>query len=106
MFSAAKDALSSAAARKFIDSRIARYGSVRDLRIDSKQRSVRLVCELLGESDPIEVRVDRYETEEAEGKSYVRAISCSCSRPWITHLLQDFVVGQRFEVPSWARAAL
>jgi hypothetical protein len=57
-------------------------------------------------AEPITVRVGRYEIEEVDGKDFVRAHDCTCSRPWITHLLEDFVEGQRFEVPGWAKAAL
>jgi hypothetical protein len=107
MFGAAKDAFTGAAARKFISGRIERYGTVRDLKIDSRQKTAMISCELIGESTPISIEVGRYEVEQgSDGKDYIRATQCRCSRPWITHLLEDFVEGKRFEVPSWARAAL
>ena len=106
MFRAAKDAFTGAAARKLLSARIARYGKVAELRIDSRRKTVEVVCDLIGEAESITVRVGRYDVEESEGKTYVRPIECSCSRPWITHLLEDFIEGQRFEVPHWARAAL
>lgn len=106
MFSAAKDALTAAAARKFIGGRLARYGSLRDFQIDSRERTLRIVCDLAGEPGPIEVHVGRYEIEEDGGKYFVRPTRCTCSRPWISHLLEDFVEGRRFELPAWGRAAL
>lgn len=106
MFSAAKDAMTGAAARKFINDRIERYGSVRSLRLDSKAKSLEVTCELEGEVSPVTVRIARYEIEESGGKKFVRPVKCTCSRPWLEHVLEDYVVGRRFEVPGWASAAL
>jgi hypothetical protein len=105
MFSAAKDAMTGAAARKFVNDRIERYGSVKNLRIDSKAKSVEVTCELDGEVSPVTV-TSRYEIEESGGKKYVRPLKFTCSRPWLEHALEDYVVGRRFEVPGWASAAL
>lgn len=106
MFSAAKDAMTGAAARKFINDRIERYGSVSNLKLDSKAKTIEVTCALDGETSPVTVRITRYEVEEGAGKKFVLARSCSCSRPWLERALQDFVVGRRFEVPAWASAAL
>ncbi len=106
MFSAAKDAMTGAAARKFINDRISRYGSVSDLRLDSKAKTVEVTCKLEGEVSPVTVRIGRYEIEERGGKKFVRATSFTCSRPWLERALEDFVVGRPFEVPGWASAAL
>jgi hypothetical protein len=105
MFSAAKDAMTGAAARKFLNDRIGRYGSVKNLRLDSKAKSVEVTCELEGEVSPVTVS-GRYEIEESSGKKFIRPLTVSCSRPWLEKALEDFVVGRRFEVPGWASAAL
>ena len=106
MFAAAKDALTSATARKFLNARMARYGEVRSLRIDSQRRTVAVTCDLVGESSPIEVEVGRYELEREDGRDFIRVAGCTSSRPWIAHLLEDFVEGRRFELPAGVRSAL
>ena len=106
MFTAAKDALTSSTARKFINGKIERYGEVQNLQIDSKRKTVTIVCDLIGETEPIQVTVGKYVIEGSGGTDYVRATGITASRPWISKLLEDFVEGRRFEVPSWARAAL
>lgn len=106
MFTAAKDALTSATAKKFLSRRIARYGTVQDLRIDSRQKRLLVVCELLGEPGPITVEVVHYAIEQDESSAYLRPLSCRCDRPWITNLLEDYVQGERFELPAWAKAIL
>jgi hypothetical protein len=106
MFSAAKDAMTGAAARKFVNDRIGRYGNVTNLRLDSKSKSIEVTCELEGEVSPVTVRIGRYEIEESAGKKFVRPMEIACSRPWLERALEDYVVGRRFEVPGWASAAL
>jgi hypothetical protein len=106
MFTAAKDAVTAAAIRRFLSGKMERYGTVRDLRFDSRARSLEIVCDLVGETEPVTVRVGSYTVEETAGQSYLRPKACTCSRPWITRLLEDYVEGKRFEVPGWAKAAL
>ena len=67
MFHAAKDALSSQAARSYVNGLIKRYGEVRDLKIDSKEKTVVVVCILEGEPEPVKVRIDRYRIESELG---------------------------------------
>jgi len=106
MFSAAKDAFTGVAARKYINGRIERYGAVTDLKIDSRRKTLEATCELRGETTPITVRIGRYEIEHVDEKDFIRAADCTCSRPWIANLLEDLVEGRRFEIPGWAKTAL
>lgn len=106
MFKAAKDAFTSKAAQTFINQRIARYGQVQMLRIDSRAKTMEISCQLEGESLPIAVRVENYELREADGKKLLRVGSCVCSRPWLQNVLNDFARGREIPVPSWAAAAL
>ena len=106
MFTAAKDALSSQAARSYVNGLIKRYGEVKELKIDSKAKSVDVVCELIGERDPVSVRVENYRLDNVGGKTFVEITKISCSRPWLQNLLEDHGRGRRVEVPSWAAAAL
>lgn len=106
MFSAAKDAMTSRAAQSFLNSRIARYGKVLDVKIDSKRKTLEASCLLEGEPDAITVKIGRYDVEETAGKKYISATELSCSRPWVENLMKDFLDRKRFELPSWASAAL
>lgn len=106
MFTAAKDALTSKAARVYVNNLIARYGKVQDLAIDSRNRRVRLICELDGETVPVTIDVDEYEIHAEGQKRFVQVNACRCSRRWVETLLIDYVRGKRFELPPWAAAAL
>lgn len=106
MFSAAKDAIASKAAQSFINQRIARYGEVRTLKLDSKNKSAEVVCALHGEPEPIMVRVERYELTQRDGQTFVRVVQCSANRPWLQNLLMDHGVDRDVPVPPWAAGAL
>ena len=102
-----KDAVTSKAAQTFVNQRIARYGEVQSLKIDSKQKRVEVVCQLIGEATPITVSVDGYELRDGpDGGKLLRVRACSASRPWLANLLADQAVGREFPVPGWAASAL
>lgn len=106
MIHAAKDLLTSKAARMYANNLIARYGKVQDLSIDSRKRRVRVVCLLDGEPLPVTIEIESYEIHTEGPKRFVEVQSCSCSRRWVETLLVDFVKGKRYELPAWASAAL
>lgn len=106
MFTAAKDAMASQAARRYVNGLIARYGEVSDLRIDSKAKTVDLTCTLIGEHEPVTVKVEGYRIKKDGERHFVEIQDCSCSRRWLENLLQDHARGRRLELPSWAAAVL
>jgi len=106
MFKAAKDAFTSKAALTFINQRIARYGEVLTLRIDSRDKTMEMTCQLVGEATPIAVRVENYSVQEVGGKKILRVGACLCSRPWLQNLMNDLARDREIPVPSWAAAAL
>jgi hypothetical protein len=106
MFNAAKDLLTSKAARTYANNLIARYGRVEELNIDSRNRKLRLVALLEGEADAVTLDVDSYQIHNEGAKRFIEIESCRCSRKWLQTLLSDKVVGRRFELPPWAAAAL
>jgi len=106
MFNFAKDAMTSKAAQAYVNSRIARYGRVERLKIDSAGRQIEVVCALEGEAEPITVRVNRYTVHEEGGRRFLEVQAVSCSRPWLQRLLEDYGKNRRVELPGWAAAAL
>jgi hypothetical protein len=106
MFNAAKDAFTSKAAQTFVNQRIARYGEVRSLKIDSRSKRVELVCALQGEPAPITVCVESYELHDVKGEKFIRLGRCTSDRPWLQNLLTDFAHGREIPVPSWVGSAL
>jgi hypothetical protein len=106
MFSAAKDAMASRAAQAYVNNRIARYGQLQELRIDSRAHTMEGTCLLHGENAPITVHVERYDVSERGGVKFLTVQKCRCARPWLQNLLTDFVEGRSVELPGWAASAL
>lgn len=106
MFHAAKDALTSHAARTWANRLIARYGQVSALLIDTRHKTVEATCQLEGELTPITIRIENYLVESEQDKQFIRATGFTCSRPWLQKVLADHGPRQRLELPPWAAAAL
>lgn len=106
MFTAAKDALASQAARAYVNGLIKRYGQVRELRIDSRAKTVHVVCGLIGEAEPVTMNVEAYRIVADGETTFVEITACSCSRGWLQNLLEDQVCGRRLKLPAWAASAL
>jgi hypothetical protein len=106
MFNLAKNFMTGKAAQTYINGMIARYGEVKDLKIDTQAKTVDLVCALHGERELVKVRVDQYAIEKKGDKHFARILKCTCSRPWLQALVEDFAQGRPVEVPPWAVSAL
>jgi hypothetical protein len=106
MFSAAKDLMTSKAAKAYVNDFIKRYGRVDDLTIDSKRRRIDVKCVLNGEVSPIGVTIERYEIEQENGKTFLQVLDSSATRPWMQTAMRDHLHGRRIELPPWAAAAL
>ena len=96
MFNAAKDAFTSKAAQTFINQRIARYGQVEALKIDSRNKTMEMSCQLTGEQTPVLFACRTIRCVEADGKKILRVGTCVCSRPWLQNLLNDFATGGKY----------
>jgi len=106
MFSAAKDLMTSKAAKSYLNDQIRTYGKVRDLAVDSKRGRIELTCELLGETEPIAVTIERYVIiREADG-ALLEVEASSASRPWLQAALRAHLHGRRIALPGWAATAL
>ncbi len=106
MFSAAKDMMSSKAAKSYANNLIAAYGSVEELAIDSKRRRIDVRVNLNGEVSPIGVTIEKYQLLQEGSQTFLQVLDSSCTRPWLQAAMRDHLHGRRFEVPSWAAAAL
>jgi hypothetical protein len=106
MFSAAKDLMTSKAAKAFVNEKIRNYGRVEDLTIDSKRRRIDVTCQLTGEVSPISVSIEKYRVEQQGGKTFIEVLDSSATRPWMQAAMRDHLHGRKIELPAWAAAAL
>lgn len=74
--------------------------------IDTKNHSVRLRLDLLGEPQPIEVQVAKFSLKTKGGETRIVVEEASASREWMNVALREFVVGKSFPVPPQAATLL
>jgi hypothetical protein len=106
MFTAAKDLMTSKAAKSYVNDFIKTFGQVDTLSIDSKRRRIDMQCHLKGEVSPIGLTIEKYQVEQRAGKTIVTVLDSSATRPWIQAAMRQYVHGREFELPSWAASAL
>ena len=106
MFSAAKDMMTSKAAKTYVNDLIKTYGKVDELSIDSKRRRIDMRCQLQGEVSPIGVSIEKYQVEQRGGKTYLEVLDSSATRPWMQAAMRAHLHGRKIEVPGWAATAL
>jgi len=106
MFSAAKDMVTSRAAKSYVNDFIRNYGAVDDLTIDSKRQRIDVTCTLHGEVSAISVTIEKYQIERRDGKTLFHVLDSSATRPWMQAAMRDHLHGRKFELPPWAAVAL
>ncbi len=106
MFNSLKDTMTAKAVQVYVNGRVARYGQLSALKIDSREKTMEITGLLHGDPLPVVVRVTRYVVETAGEKTFISVKDISCSRPWLQNLLEDFVRDRRTELPAWAANAL
>jgi hypothetical protein len=102
-----KDRLISERIKQELNTHLARYGEVLDVKLNTRERSVQLSIKLKGEPDPTTVNIGKYELIKEDTKLWLTfdSQSIEASREWLTLLLQDQAGRQRLPVPqkyAWA----
>ena len=106
MFGSIKDSLASSAAKALLAGRIQRYGTLTELRIRSGDKTLLVEVLLTGETEPIRIEVGRYRITGVSGAYQITLDHVTASREWIQLLLEDFVIGKAFAIPSVAIVGL
>jgi hypothetical protein len=106
MFNTFKDTLASSAAKSLLAGRIERYGRLTELRIRSREKTIRVEILLAGEVEELKIEVERYRVTGVAGAHAVVIERLRASRQWVQLLLEDFVVGKPIPIPSVALIAL
>lgn len=78
---------------------VGRYGTLSDIRLDSRERKIELELLLKGESSPVRIFIQRYDILSEEEKSYIVCRDITVSREWMKALAEDFLREKKFEIP-------
>lgn len=89
-----------------VNTRLRGIGQMTELSIDTKKRRVLVRLELIGEPEPIEIEIVRYNLKTKENVTKLTIEEATASRPWIAAALQEFVVGENLAIPQKAAAIL
>jgi hypothetical protein len=78
-----------------------RYGEVTSVEWNGRAKSLRIEVVLLGEAEPVEVLVERYEVHVGEdGRTGVVMTGVRVSRAWMQELARTQVEARRLRVPE------
>ena len=77
-----------------------------ELSIDTKKRRVRVRLELLGEAEPIEVEITKYNLKNKDSGARLTIEEATASREWLAVALREFVVGRTIDIPAKAGVVL
>ena len=99
IFGALKDQAAAASARALVNRKIASFGEVTTLHIDSGRRIIRVEVRLKGEVTPVVVEALSYELARDGGRAFVTPGGIRASREWLEIILNEYVTGHKFEVP-------
>jgi len=106
MIRSIKEKASQSAFKAAINRRIAPYGKLERLNIDSKHKTCEATVLLEGEKDAIEVRIEGYEVRCINGTYAIRAERIEASRVWLERLLQRYVAQRSFDLPDFVGSLL
>ena len=77
-----------------------------ELSIDTKKKRVRVRLELVGEAEPIEVEITKYNLKNKDSGARLTIEKATASREWLAVALREFVIGRTIDIPAKAGALL
>ena len=101
-----KDSSVSFVVEKLLQKRLEPYGRLLDFALDSRHQSASLKILLKGEVEPVSVAIDQYILTSEGTAIYLTVKLASASRPWISQLIDDFLIGRRFPLPEKYNSAI
>ncbi|GEM_PF-784534 len=95
-----KDVALSKGAKEMINTQIADFGKVEELRIDTDGKSLKMEVLLDGEPAPLSVDIGCYELVREGEECYVKLEKIRTSRQWIDTLATLHIEGKLFKIPQ------
>lgn len=101
-----KDSITAGIAKRGIGAKISRYGELSVFGLNSREKTITAQIQLTGEKEPIDIIVSAYHLVEEQDQLHLVIDAASCSRVWLNNLIDDFIIGTAFPLPSAAKFAL
>lgn len=84
----------------FIEKKLGDAGKVKKLDLDKDKRQIRLVLELAGEPEPVEVELLDYSLAHEGNRTRLRFGEVRVSRPWMQSLLKSYLPEPALVIPE------
>ena len=106
MFSQIKDRATGPLAGLYFNVLLKQYGTMTNLQIDSKNKTITCELDLKGEPTPLKINGLNYQLVEEGGETFFEITKVDTSREWINVLCDEYLKHRRFKLPPLARLAL
>lgn len=100
MMRGVKDGAFAAWIKTFVNERFGEYGEVQQCEVDTANNKVVMKALLKGESQLVTAAIERYDVVEDGGERYLVLKRFSASREWLSLVLNKYLGGKRYRVPS------
>jgi hypothetical protein len=70
------------------------------LSLDTAEHSLDLRVALLGDPEPIDIHVSKYDIDRTTSDPTLTVLDATASREWLTAVLREFAVGRSWPIPS------
>lgn len=95
-----KDGALALALKSFLNERLKEYGEALECQVDTKACRLAVRALLKGESEPVNVAVEEYALDKEGDDRYITLKRFSCSKEWVSMLLNKIMVGKRYKLPA------
>ena len=86
--------------KSLIDFKLKKVGRMLDLKIDPKTQTITIEALLLGETEPINIKVVGYEINQLENKNILKFEEITTSKTWLNILLNEFASNKELEISN------
>jgi hypothetical protein len=96
----------SAGVKMAVNQMLADIGSISQLHLDIKAKTVTATVELVGEVSPIDFQVGKYELSKKDDGVYITLKEITCSREWLQKAVQKFEPEPQVKLPEKLASAV
>lgn len=71
-----------------------------DLKLDSKNHTISMTVQLVGEDKPLTVNIGNYNLSYDNGKHFLQVKNITTSKSWLNVLASEMLSDNKIEIPS------
>jgi len=95
-----KDKALSTTILSILNKKLKKFGTISELRLDTKNKKIRLKIGLKGELESLLITIHKYEIKEIDEKHYLIVQDIDTSREWINLVAKEYFHNEKFEIPK------